>query len=51
VVRSIVREAAKSNYRFSAVVLEIVRSTPFQMNRKPLPPVGAVYDRPTLRQD
>jgi uncharacterized protein DUF1592/uncharacterized protein DUF1588/uncharacterized protein DUF1585/uncharacterized protein DUF1587/uncharacterized protein DUF1595/cytochrome c len=51
VVRSIVREAAKSNYRFSAVVLEIVRSTPFQMNRKPLPSVGTVYGRPALRQD
>jgi hypothetical protein len=35
VVRSIVREAGKNDYRFSAVVLEIVRSVPFQMNRKP----------------
>jgi Protein of unknown function (DUF1592)/Protein of unknown function (DUF1588)/Protein of unknown function (DUF1585)/Protein of unknown function (DUF1587)/Protein of unknown function (DUF1595)/Planctomycete cytochrome C len=35
VVRSIVRESAKSDYRFSAVVLEIVRSNAFQMNRKP----------------
>jgi cytochrome c551/c552 len=35
VVRSIVREAAKKDYGFSAVVLEIVRSMPFQMNRKP----------------
>ena len=35
VVRSIVREAAKNDYRFSAVVIEIVRSMPFQMNRKP----------------
>jgi cytochrome c551/c552 len=35
VVRSIVREAAKKDYLFSAVVLEIVRSMPFQMNRKP----------------
>jgi hypothetical protein len=34
-VRSIVREAGKNNYRFSSVVLEIVRSEPFQMNRKP----------------
>jgi len=34
-VRSIVREAARSDYRFSAVVLEIVRSDAFQMNRKP----------------
>jgi hypothetical protein len=34
-VRSIVREAGKNNFRFSSVILEIVRSTPFQMNRKP----------------
>jgi hypothetical protein len=33
-VRSIVREAAKKDYRFSALVLEIIRSAPFQMNRK-----------------
>jgi hypothetical protein len=30
-VRSIVREAARNNYRFSSLVLGIVRSTPFQM--------------------
>ena len=35
VVRTIVREASRNNYRFSAVVLEIVRSDAFQMNRKP----------------
>jgi cytochrome c551/c552 len=35
VVRSIVREAAKNDYRFSVVVLEIVRSMPFRMNRRP----------------
>jgi len=34
-VRSIVHEAAKNDNRFSAVVLEIVKSAPFQMNRKP----------------
>jgi len=34
VVRSIVRQAGKNNYRFSTIVLEIVRSAPFQMNRK-----------------
>jgi hypothetical protein len=34
-VRSIVREAAKNDNRFSAVVLEIVKSAPFQMNRNP----------------
>jgi hypothetical protein len=35
-VRSIVRDAARNDFRFSTVVLEIVRSMPFQMNRKPL---------------
>jgi hypothetical protein len=35
VVRSIVRDAAGGNYRFSALVLGIVNSEPFQMNRKP----------------
>jgi hypothetical protein len=34
-VRSIVRESAKNDYKFAAIVLEIVKSAPFQMNRKP----------------
>jgi len=33
VVRSIVREAARNDYRFSAVVLGIVKNSAFQMNR------------------
>ena len=33
-VRSIVRDAAGSNYRFSSLVLGIVKSAPFQMNTK-----------------
>jgi mono/diheme cytochrome c family protein len=33
-VRAIRREAARQNYRFSAVVTGIVRSTPFQMKTK-----------------
>jgi hypothetical protein len=33
-VRSIVRDAAGSNYRFSSIVLGIVKSAPFQMNSK-----------------
>jgi hypothetical protein len=33
-VRSIVRESAKSDYTLPAVILEIVKSVPFQMNRK-----------------
>ena len=32
-VRRIVRDAAKDRYRFSSIVLGIVRSTPFQMRR------------------
>jgi mono/diheme cytochrome c family protein len=34
-VRAIVREAARNNYRFSTVILGIVRSTPFQMRMAP----------------
>ena len=34
VVRSIVRQAADENYRFSSLVLGIVTSEPFQMNRQ-----------------
>jgi Protein of unknown function (DUF1585)/Protein of unknown function (DUF1588) len=33
-VRSIVRDAAKTNYRFSSLVLGIARSQPFQMRTK-----------------
>ena len=35
VVRGIVRDAAKSDYRFSAVILGIVKSAPFQMRKVP----------------
>jgi hypothetical protein len=33
-VRSIVRDAQRDNYRFSSVVLGIIRSVPFQMRVK-----------------
>jgi mono/diheme cytochrome c family protein len=33
-VRKIVRDSAKSNYRFSAIVSGVVKSTPFQMRLK-----------------
>ena len=33
-IREIVRQAAKNDYRFSAIVLGIVRSTPFQMRSR-----------------
>ncbi len=32
-IRSIIREAASSNYRWSSLILAIVKSTPFQMRR------------------
>ena len=32
-VRRIVRDAARDNYRFSSIVLGIVRSAPFQMRQ------------------
>jgi hypothetical protein len=32
-VRGIAREAAKQNYRFSSIVLGIVKSAPFQMKK------------------
>jgi Protein of unknown function (DUF1592)/Protein of unknown function (DUF1588)/Protein of unknown function (DUF1587)/Protein of unknown function (DUF1585)/Protein of unknown function (DUF1595) len=33
VTRAIVRDAARDNYRFSSIVMGIVKSTPFQMKR------------------
>jgi len=33
VVRSIARDSARNNYRFSSIVMGIVKSTPFQMRR------------------
>jgi mono/diheme cytochrome c family protein len=45
-VRSIVRDSAASKYRFSSLVLNIVKSAPFQMNMKTADKtVAAVYDR------
>jgi hypothetical protein len=34
-VRAIVRDAARQEYRFSSIILGIVRSVPFQMRSKP----------------
>jgi hypothetical protein len=34
-IRSIVHDAARDNFRFSAVVMRIIRSTPFQMRMGP----------------
>jgi len=36
-VRKIVRESAPSNYNFSTLVLNVVKSMPFQMRRAPKP--------------
>jgi hypothetical protein len=33
-IRSIVRDAARNNYRFSALIAGIVKSVPFQMKIK-----------------
>jgi hypothetical protein len=41
VVREIAREASRTDYKFSSVVLGIVRSTPFQMRRVQEAPVTA----------
>jgi len=46
VVRAITREAAKNDYRFSSLVLGIVKSPPFLMNTKALQNVAQV---PELR--
>jgi hypothetical protein len=35
VVRAIVRDSARNDYRFSAIVMGIVRSAPFQMRAAP----------------
>jgi hypothetical protein len=39
-VRSIMRDAARDKYRFSSLILGIVKSTPFQMRTKVEPSSG-----------
>ena len=34
-VRAILRDASRDNYRFSALILGVVHSTPFQMRTTP----------------
>jgi hypothetical protein len=41
-VRTVVRDSARDQYRFSSVILEIVRSVPFQMRAKAPAAEGAV---------
>jgi len=50
-VRSIVRDAAPGNYRFSTLVLGIVKSPAFQMNMKSAPVKTAVVAKPPVRVD
>jgi hypothetical protein len=38
VVREIIRDAARQNYRFSALFLGVVKSVPFQMRKKSAEP-------------
>jgi hypothetical protein len=40
VVRAVARDAARHEYRFSALVLSIVNSTPFRMRTNPAPEAG-----------
>jgi hypothetical protein len=40
-VRSIVRRTGARDFKFSALVLEIASSTPFQKGMKPVPPGDA----------
>ncbi len=49
VVRSIVREAGKNGNRFSSIVLGIVKSDPFQMNRKPEASSAVAVNTPNTR--
>ncbi len=46
VVRSIVHDTARNDYRFSSLIAGIVKSTPFQMRKAPLPPGEAGAKRP-----
>ena len=41
-VRQIVRDAAKTNYRFSSLILAVVKSEPFQYNEKLMTKAGTV---------
>ncbi|MEO5926544.1 MAG: DUF1592 domain-containing protein [Bryobacteraceae bacterium] len=45
VVRDITRQASKQNYKFSALVLGIVKSTPFQMKKVPAASAPQVASR------
>jgi hypothetical protein len=45
-IRAIVRDAARDNYRFSSIVLGIVKSAPFQMRKaEDAPPAATSAQR------
>jgi hypothetical protein len=48
-VRAIVRDAAQRDYRFSAIVIGIVNSTPFRMRRSDPPAANVATDRIATR--
>jgi hypothetical protein len=48
-VRKITREAAGSDYRFSSLILGIVRSTPFRMRMKSVEPLQSASKDPPLQ--
>ena len=52
-VRAIVRDAARDNYRFSSIVMGIVESAPFQMQKVARAPQQRrdAQDRSTLRAE
>ncbi len=45
VVRGIVRDAARNNYKFSSILMGVINSAPFQMGMKALPET----DRPAVK--
>ena len=55
IVRSVVRDAAGKNYKFSSLVVGVVKSAPFQMRSKKLQDgdskvvAGNIVDRPAIQ--
>jgi hypothetical protein len=45
-VRKIVRESAPADYRWSSLILAIVKSQPFQMRTVPVAPAAEATPRP-----
>jgi mono/diheme cytochrome c family protein len=51
VVRSIIRDAAKQNYRFSSFLMGIINSTPFQMRIKAADSASSIADASSAAQN